>query len=252
MHNSGKSGVLGLLFGSLFLLSCSSGYQVVRSERSGYAINSGLPADSAVIRAYLPYKKRMDETMNSVIGYSSVPLTKTAIGGESVLGNFFSDAALSQARKIQPDIDFAMPSTNGGLRNDLPEGAITLANVFELMPFENELIVYELDGQAVQNLLNYIARTGGQPVSGITLQIKSGKPSQVLIGGRPFDPARHYQVLTSDYIAGGGDGVTSFQAPVRRQITGLKIRDALVQFIKEKQAGHEKIYAHTDNRISHD
>lgn len=243
-----------LLFGlaPFFLFSCSSSYQVVKSSRSEYAISNDVPTDSTVIRKYMPYKLRLDSQMNGVIGYSDVALTKKSEDGESILGNFFCDAVLAEARKIDPRIDFTMPSTNGGLRNDLPYGAIKLSNVFELMPFENELLTFEIKGTDVQALLDFIANTGGQPVAGIKMKITDHKPADVMINGKPFDAGKNYYVLTSDYISGGGDGINCFRNPVSRKILGLKIRDALIQYIKGKQAGGEKISSKLDRRITHD
>jgi 2',3'-cyclic-nucleotide 2'-phosphodiesterase (5'-nucleotidase family) len=253
MQNFSRFWVSTLILGSCFLFSCSKSYRVVKSNRTEYGIAKNIAADSSVVKTYLPYKLRLDSQMNGIIGYSDVALTKTAASGEeSILGNFFSDAASAEAKKIDPAIDFAMPSTNGGLRNPLPKGAITLANVFELMPFENELLVFELKGNDVQSLLDFIAHTGGQPVSGIRLKIKDGKAIDVTIKGQPFDITKNYRVLTSDYIAGGGDNVNSFKQPVSRKVLGLKVRDALILYIKGKQAAGEKITSKLDGRISHD
>lgn len=238
------------LLSASLLFSCSTRYQVVKSNRGEYAISKDVAPDSSVILKYMPYKLKMDSQMNAVLGQTDVALTKKSEGGESLLGNFFADAALSEARKIDPKIDFAIPSTNGGLRNDLPLGAITLSNVFELMPFENELIVFTLKGSDVQSLLDFIAVSGGQPVSGISLKIADKKPVNVQIGGQPFDINKDYRVLTSDYIAGGGDGLTSFKNPIDSKILGLKVRDALIRYIKEKQAAGEKISSKLDRRVS--
>ena len=240
------------ILGSFFLCSCSSNYQFVKSNRAEYAVTKDVAADSSIIRTYQPYKLKLDSQMNEVLGYSENELTKKLVGGESSLGNFFSDAALFEARKTVPQIDFTMPSTNGGLRNDLPLGAITLSNVFELMPFENELIVFEINGTAVQLLLDYIARTGGQPVGGLTMKIKAGKPADVMINGQLFDHTKNYHVLTSDYIAGGGDGISSFKNPVSGKVLGLKIRDALIQYIKESKEEGKKISSKLDGRMTND
>jgi 2',3'-cyclic-nucleotide 2'-phosphodiesterase (5'-nucleotidase family) len=252
MYRSGYFKTLALLLSSTIFIACSSSYQVVKSNRTAYPISKDVTTDSAVIRKYLPYKLKMDSQMNAVLGYSDVVLTKRSSGGESLLGNFFADAALYEARKIEPGIDFAIPSTNGGLRNDLPLGAISLSNVFELMPFENEMVVFTLKGEDVQSLVNFIASSGGQPIAGISLKIKDKKPVDVLIGGKPFDISRSYNVVTSDYIAGGGDGLTSFKSPVSSKILGLKVRDALIHYIKEKQAAGEKITSNLDRRVSND
>ncbi len=225
---------------------------MVKSNRTEYAVSKAIPADSSIIRTYQPYKLKLDAQMNEVLGYSESELTKQIVGGESVLGNFFADATLFEARKTDPQIDFTFPSGNGGLRNDLPSGAITLSNVYELMPFENELIVFDIKGTDVQSLLDYIARSGGQPVAGITMRIKTGKPVDVVINGHPFDNTKNYRVLTSDYIAGGADGINSFKKPISSKIPGLKVRDALIMYIKEKQANGKKINTKLDGRMKND
>lgn len=252
MQNSTKLSTLSFLLGSFFLCACSSTYQVVKSNRGEYKVTQDVTADSSVIRTYQPYKLKLDSQMNEVLGYSENELTKKLVNGESSLGNFLADASLAEARKIVPQIDFTMPSGNGGLRNDLPLGAITLSNVFQLMPFENELIVFELKGSDVQTLLDYIAVSGGQPVGGLTMKIKAKKPADVLIGGKPFDPSKSYSVLTSDYIAGGADGISSFKKPVSSKVLGLKIRDALIQYIKESKNKGVKISSKLDGRITND
>ncbi|MBB6270894.1 2',3'-cyclic-nucleotide 2'-phosphodiesterase (5'-nucleotidase family) [Pedobacter cryoconitis] len=252
MQNSVQLRTVSFILGSIFLSSCSSNYQLVKSNRAEYAVTKDVAADSSIIRTYQPYKLKLDSQMNEVLGYSENELTKKIVGGESSLGNFFSDAALFEARKTDPQIDFTMPSTNGGLRNDLPLGAITLSNVFELMPFENELIVFEIKGIEVQSLLNYIARTGGQPVSGLTMKIIAGKPADVMISGQSFDRTKNYHVLTSDYIAGGGDGISSFKDPISSKVLGLKIRDALIKYIKESKEKGKNISSKLDGRMTND
>lgn len=244
--------MLSFMLGSFFLCSCSSTYQVVKSNRGAYKVSKEVTIDSAIIRAYQPYKLKLDSQMNEVLGYSEHELTKKLEGGESSLGNFFADATLFEARKTNPQIDFTMPSGNGGLRNDLPSGAITLSNVFQLMPFENELVVFELKGSDVQALLDYIARTGGQPIAGLRMRIKANKPVDVLIGSKPFDPSKNYSVLTSDYIAGGADGISSFKNPVSSKVLGLKIRDALIQYVREKNDKGVKISSKLDGRMTND
>lgn len=71
----------------------------------------------------------------------------------------------------QEAADFAVFNT-GGLRRPLPLGNITRGDVFELMPFENELVILTMNGEAVKKLVNFIATKGGAPVSGLRLRIQ--------------------------------------------------------------------------------
>lgn len=235
---------------SSVLLSCSSNYQLVKSNRAEYAINKDVAADSIVIKAYLPYKQQLDAEMNQVIGHSDVLMVKSNDFPESLLSNFFSDAILQQALKSDPTIDFSMPSTKGGIRVDVPKGDIRLSNIFELMPFENELVAFTLKGNDVQQLLNFIAATNGQPVAGLRMKIVDKKPVDVQIKGQPFDSQKTYRVLTSDYIAGGGDNALGFKDPIEKKVIGLKVRDALINYVKETQAAGKTINPKLDGRIT--
>ena len=103
-------------FALLSLAACSTKYSLVKSNRADYNINTNVAVDSSIIKTYLPYKIQLDAEMNKVIGYSTVQLTKQPMLPESLLGNFFADAVFHQAKKLVPTIDFAVPTTKGGLR----------------------------------------------------------------------------------------------------------------------------------------
>lgn len=239
--------ILGLV---VLSAGCSPGYKIAKSNRAEYIIDKNVPADTSMLRLYLPYKQKLEAEMNQVIGYSEVLMPKVDTIPESLLGNFFSDAILQQGRRLDPDIDFAMPSTKGGIRIALPKGAIAVSNVFELMPFENALVVLTISGAETQQLLNFIAGSNGQPVAGLRMKIRDRKPEQVMINGKPFDSNRSYKVLTSDYVAGGGDNARGFKNPLEKKDLGLKVRDALLNYIRQQEAAGKKINSVLDGRIT--
>ncbi len=234
----------------LLLFACHPSVNLVSSNRGNYLMDSQQPVDSSIIRLYLPYKQKVDETMNAVIGHSAQELNKNGDTPETLLGNFFADAVFTEARRLDADIDCALPSTNGGLRNPIPKGNIQLSNVFELMPFENELLVLTLNGAAMEQMLTFIAESGGQPIAGLRMHIKEGKAVDVFIQGKPFDKGKTYRVLTSDYLASGGDNTLGFKNPVEKKPLNLKVRDALIQYIKGQTAIGNDINAKLDERIS--
>ena len=249
-ENIFKRGLVLWLFTLISTVNCFAQHTLIKSNRGEYHIDSAVTVDSSIIKEYLPYKQKLDAQMNEVIGHCAQELTKSYELPETLLGNFFSDAVLAEGRKIDPQIDFAMPSTKGGLRNTLPKGDIHLSDVFELMPFENETVVLKLKGADVELLLAAIAHSGGQPVAGIRIKIDNEKPADVLINGQSFDPSRTYYVLTSDYVANGGDHINGLQNPLEKKVLGLKIRDALIMYIKENTVQHKIIDANLDGRIT--
>jgi 2',3'-cyclic-nucleotide 2'-phosphodiesterase (5'-nucleotidase family) len=243
-----KRGLLFLLLCAL--ASCSAHYSLVKANRTEYPINHNLAEDSAMIRAYQPYKKQMDVQMNRLIGQCARELTKSYDLPETLLGNFFSDAVLAEGKKLDTTIDFSMSTTKGGLCNNLPKGELHLYDLFELMPFENEMVTLRLRGTDVESLLTFIAAAGGEPVSGLRMTISNGKPRDVVINGQAFDPNKTYTVLVSDYIAGGGDNSKGLANPIEKKVLGLKIRDALISYVKTQTASGKIIDAQLDGRIT--
>lgn len=233
-----------------FISSCKAPQQIVKSNRDEYQINNSVAVDSSIVKTYLPYKVKLEAEMNEVIGVSAIALTHRADFPESTLGNFFADAVTNQAKKTVPNIDIVFPTTKGGLRNGIAKGNITRSAIFELMPFENELVLMELNAADVQKMLNMIAATNGQPISGIKMNIKDKKAENILIQGKPFNPNQTYRVLTSDYIANGGDDAQGLTKPISRKNIGLLVRDALLQEVADVQRAGKTINASLDGRIT--
>jgi 2',3'-cyclic-nucleotide 2'-phosphodiesterase (5'-nucleotidase family) len=142
---------------------------------------------------------------------------------------------------------------NGGLRTSLPAGAISKGKIFELMPFENMLVVLTISGAQMKNLLAYIGKSKGVPVSGMQMKIDSeGGVKQVMIGGLPFDENKNYRVATSDYLAGGGDKMGFFKNPVSNELLSRKLRDALIEEMVMLQQQGKKLEPVLDKRISNE
>jgi 2',3'-cyclic-nucleotide 2'-phosphodiesterase (5'-nucleotidase family) len=245
-----KAKILLVIWSVLFLTACTTKHHIVKSNRGEYAINSNLPVDSTIISTYMPYKMQLDAEMSRIVGYATVDLTKNSTVPESVLGNFYADAVAAQVKKIEPNIDLVFPTTKGGLRNDVAKGPITVSDIFELMPFENQLVLLTLKGSDLYNAIKYIAGTNGQPVAGLKMKIVNKLPENILINGKPFDAQKIYKIITSDYIANGGDSAQGFANPIERKNIGLLVRDALLKEVSENQAAGKNINAKLDGRIT--
>jgi 2',3'-cyclic-nucleotide 2'-phosphodiesterase (5'-nucleotidase family) len=245
-----KNKIYILAISILFLSACKTKYAVTKTNREEYKITNDVQVDSTIIKTYLPYQIKVEEEMNEVIGYTDVLLSKSSTKPESVLGNFFADAVFNQVKKLVPNVDFVFPSTKGGLRNDIAKGPIVVSNIFELMPFENQLVLYHLKGEDVLKVITYIAASNGQPISGLKFNIKDKMPENIYINNKTFDVKKAYWVVVSDYIASGGDGAVGFATPIAKQNVGLLVRDALLKEVKEIQATGKKVNAKLDERIT--
>lgn len=245
-----KNRILTVAISLALLGSCTTKYGLVKSNREEYKISSDVAVDSTIIKTYLPYKAKLDAEMNEIIGDTEVVLSKSSILPESVLGNFFADAVFNQVKKVEPKVDFVFPTTKGGLRNDIAKGQIKVSNIFELMPFENQLVMFNLKGRDVLKVVNYIAASNGQPVSGLKFNIKEKQAENIQINGKAFDVSANYWVVASDYIASGGDDATGFATPISRRDIGLLVRDALLNEVKDFKAAGKSINTKLDGRIT--
>ena len=219
---------------AFLLVSCSVQYNLQSHSESIYDVKA--ENDSTITAMISPYKIGIDSVMNKVLCVSKIEMTKGK--PESLLGNFVCDLCLQQYSNMA---DICVMN-NGGLRSTLPKGEITKGMIFELMPFENELVILELGSDDYIQLLQYITKRGGEPFAGVNIIMdeKGSVLSQSLDlnGGK-------IRVLTSDYLANGGDKMSFFKGKKQKKV-GIKLRDAIINYCISK----ENISSKLDNRLS--
>jgi 2',3'-cyclic-nucleotide 2'-phosphodiesterase (5'-nucleotidase family) len=233
---------------SLLLNACAPKKLAVKSiATNAVVLNKNSAEDKEFVDLINPYKTQIDKEMNQVLIVSSSAAMKGQPEGD--LGNLVSDIILVKANEYAKEkVDVCMLN-NGGLRTSLPAGEITLGKVFELMPFENEMVVVTLDGKQVQKMFNYAAKEGGMPMSGATAEIKDTVAVNIMIGGVAFDVNKNYKVATSDYLAAGGDKMKFFKQPVAYEPMKKKIRDAIIEYMVEENKKGNKLNPHKDGRF---
>ncbi|SDX92045.1 5'-nucleotidase C-terminal domain-containing protein [Hymenobacter psychrophilus] len=210
-------------------------------------VGKSIPDDARATAIIAPYREKVVSQMTTVLGNAPVALTKKS--GESLLSNFVGDLQRIEAGKALGRPIALGVVTNGGLRAPIPAGPVTVGTVFELMPFENQLVVLDAPGTVVQQLFDFAARTR-MAVSGATFTVTpEGKPSAILIGGQPFDATRNYSIAISDYLAGGGDSMAFFK-PLKPEGTGVLLRNAIMNYIKEQTAQGKPVQAAIEGRVS--
>jgi 2',3'-cyclic-nucleotide 2'-phosphodiesterase (5'-nucleotidase family) len=117
--------------------------------------------------------------------------------------------------------------------------------MFELMPFENRLSILTLSGEQVLELADQIADRRGQPVAGISFRIQEEGGERVArdvrVEGHSVDPAGRYRLATNDYMANGGEDFTPLQTPLEREDLPILIRDAFIEYVREKGVIREEL-----------
>ena len=237
-------------------LNCKTQYVISTTENKNLAVfDSTAQLDSQLVSLYLPYKNMLEKDMSRIIAVSAEEMIKDR--PESNLTNFLADLLLAEGNEIATEMGKNIyPSISyynyGGIRTFLPEGEITVGKIFELMPFENELVFLELSGAQVQEFLNIIAEKGGDSVGGVRFKISENKANNVEVAGKSLSEKEHYWLVTNDYVAAGGDGLEIFTRRKNFVAGNIKIRDVIIAHLEKKHEKGQEISTKPDGRISHE
>ncbi len=247
-------GLLLAFVTTLLLGSCTNSYKVIETNSGNDTVISELSTTDSLYVLVKPYKTELEASMSEVLNTSNVDLERGV--PEGLLNNFVADLTLSTARmKSEGFVDICLLN-NGGLRVPIMKGDVTRRMIFELMPFENELLVLDLKGDEMASLIEYVVKRSsgantktGVSMSGMRVTISNGEASHVMIGTETYDPEKTYRVVTSDYLAGGGDEMTFFAGAVSTEKLDVKLRDAILDYIITLSDKNIKIDAELDGRV---
>lgn len=223
--------------------ACVHRWAVNEISYTKIAAGSNIQHNVAYDSLIAPYRHHLEDQMNEVIGSSLVEMPKQKDQPETLLGNFVADLVfetVTETLGLQAD---ACLLNIGGLRASLPQGNITRGNIFSLAPFENEVVLVEVHPNVVNKFLFYLSQKP-QPIAGFTLNIT---PDGIVkeLGGGLAKTKESYIIITSDYLANGGDNMDFFKESLGKVSTGIKLRDMIIDFIKMKKEIQSKL----DQRI---
>ncbi|MCL4297458.1 MAG: 5'-nucleotidase C-terminal domain-containing protein [Anaerolineae bacterium] len=188
------------------------------------------------------------------VGEAAVELsTAGQFTGESVLGNLVMDIFRSAARS-----HLAL-STSSSFREPIPPGTILEETLRTSMPYTNRILVFDMTGAQVQELLNYsVSRSGSDffsQVSGVRFNIADGQannlqiladPADPAAGYAPLDPAASYKVATTDFQGLIAGGYKDIFAPASYVDTGLDVRTEVRNYLQS----HSPVTAQLDGRTT--
>lgn len=221
-----------IIFLTCVSLSCANETRVTNVQTESVVVDSSVDslADSAYIAYLAPYKTAVEQEMAVVIGFA--PDSMRVAAPECTMLNWATEALWYAAKEVCPaQVDIALMNM-GGMRCEWPAGQITVGNVFELMPFDNMLVVLTLKGEDVWALCQSFATYGGQGVAGLRMKAVGGQVKEVTIGGKPLNKDQLYTIATSDYLSGGTDHMDALKNHVDCWNSGLLVRDLYVQAVK--------------------
>ncbi|MFT4033351.1 MAG: 5'-nucleotidase C-terminal domain-containing protein [Siphonobacter sp.] len=243
-------------FLGMFLLSACSSTQYF----AGHALHSALipvtdttaaaSKESKALATYLQtYHDSLNRSMNQILVKSAKRLHKGGV--ESELGDLMADLFLEQGQKhYGSPIDVAQMNT-GGIRAEILAGNVTLGNVYEIMPFDNDLVVLTLSGETMKQFIDYVAARQ-DPQSGMRLVLDKDtrKPIEITIQGKPFDPSKTYKIVVSDYVATGGDSAVFLKNCLKSEPLHYLMRDAIRDYFIAKGQKNEVLNPQLDGRTT--
>ena len=187
--------------------------------------------DTQYLQSLAPIKADLEAQLGAPIGYA--PEALRVYQPECPLLNWASDALFEMAKQLYPEqVDMAVVNI-GGMRCNWGAGDITFRHVFELMPFDNELVVLTLQGKDILELCEIFAQSGGQGVAGLRMKAEKGIVKSAKIEGKEIVPEAYYTVATSDYLSQGTDGMTPLKNHIQLWKSDKKIRDLYIEYIQQ-------------------
>lgn len=188
-----------------------------------------------------PYKASVDSMMAPPLGLSRVAMSPKR--PESLLSNWAADVMIEggTATGLEP-ADMGLVNI-GGLRNNMPEGIVRRGDIMLISPFENYVVVLEMKGKDLLELMRNIAAVKGEGVSSsVRMEISSdGDLLSCTIGGKEIDPNRIYTVATIDYLAEGNDKMYALEKAVKRHDIGILARDIMMEYVIKHRVIDSKI-----------
>ncbi len=183
-------------------------------------------ADPAVQKIVDEAVARAGKLRDEKLGVTLTAVVKRSYGSESAEGNLFTDLM----RAARPDAQIAV-TNGGGLRADLPAGELTYGQLFEAMPFDNRFALVEVTGEQLRAMVTGNLQKGGGILSWSGLKAvarcKDGKLDiAITVGKKPLSDRAKYKVVTSDFLASGGDGLIG---KLKLPETAIKPSDAIIR-----------------------
>jgi 2',3'-cyclic-nucleotide 2'-phosphodiesterase (5'-nucleotidase family) len=227
-------------------------------------IDSSISDDPALDQMLVAYSPKVHE-IEKVIGKLRGDLRKGGIGAGS-LGNFVTDGILFEARqKAGNSVALAVTNAGGLRKSAISEGELRERDIWELLPFENALVQFDLTGAQVMTLLKQVVSHRDAQAGARIKYVNDAdnKPQlqsvKLVIDGKEqdVDPNATYKVICIDYLwqrtanlPSDSEGNYSVLGQAKKiEPLGLTIRDAIIDYVKRETAAGRDIKVNLDGRF---
>jgi len=221
-------------------------YEVVKMD-STFDKNPDL-----TVETYLNYiKVDKEKKMGQVIGTTKEVMTSFA--PMSPLSNLLVDMLFEWGNeylsgKKMEKADLALLNF-GGIRAALPQGDITVGNIFQISPFDNTVAIVLVKGSELKKMFTGFSEKRNAPMANVQTTYQNGRLTNYTIGGLPLENDKVYTIVTINFLALGGDGFLEQVNFDSTHYLDTLLRDVFINKIRAKTAQGIEIERVKDNRV---
>ena len=196
--------------------------------------------DAAAAAAIAPAVRKALAIKNQPLGVTlETPFARGDQHDETAIADLITDGMLASVRGADVAI-----GNGGSLRTDVAAGPLTYGEIYEVYPFDNRLVTFTLTGDQLARIVAYsLQRTAPPtemlPIAGFRVDATcEGHTLRVALtraSGAPIRPEDRLTATTSDFIAGGGDGILAPAGPLGefKSVDGAPLlREAVVTWLR--------------------
>lgn len=221
------------------LVSCKSkSYYNYEIKGSKINVNENFESKESIEQFVAPFRVHINNDLDSILAFCPETLDKSKGKWETNIGLFMANTTYKLANPIflkrtQKPIDICLLN-HGGIRSIIPKGNVTTRTAFNVMPFENSVIVVELSDEKIKELAEYfIKEKKPHPLYGLKIHVnKQLEITNIEVNNKPLEANKKYYVATSDYLSNGGDNMTFFVNQKKYDLD-YKLRNLLIDYFKQ-------------------
>lgn len=250
----------GKYLGELVLTFDDEG-NLISAEGDPVLLDASVEEDAGVVARIAELAAPLEEIRNEVVAEAAAAIEgdrSVCRAEECPMGNIIADAML--ARVKDQGVQIALQN-GGGIRASIDAGEITKGEVLTVLPFQNTLSTFQVDGAtikaALENGVSQIEDGAGRfpQVAGLKYTFDVSQPpgervSDVMVaegdGFVPLDEAKVYGMVSNNYIRNGGDGYSMFVDAANAYDFGPDLADVTAEYM----ASQGPVEPFTDGRIT--
>jgi 2',3'-cyclic-nucleotide 2'-phosphodiesterase (5'-nucleotidase family) len=194
---------------SLFLIACQPRVSpLLNTENENtYIVAASQRSDSTLLNYIQPFRDSLQSAMGQKVVVLPRKITHSRNNPHTLIGPWLCDILLVEGKERFPgfSVDGALYNP-GGIRLPQLQDTVRVKDIYELLPFDNTLVLLELSGNLLREWIDHTVQRGGWPMSEtFDVYVSNKTETRILIQNQPIDPDKTYRIVTNDYVATGGD-----------------------------------------------